>query len=123
MAVKICSDEMKSIILYEGLMTRRRVYCELSSLTLTKIKPGAELKLHSHKQEQIGFVLEGEAEFTVGEGSEQTKIKIKSGDFFAFKSNTPHGVRVNGDKDLLFIDLYTPVEEIHKSGAYQLGSI
>ncbi|MFH0902179.1 MAG: cupin domain-containing protein [Pseudomonadota bacterium] len=83
MPISISAEMIAPIELFEGRMKRKRVLTGQSSLTLTSIEPGVELALHSHEWAQIGYVLEGEGEFTVGEEGTQRKVWVGPGDFFS----------------------------------------
>ena len=56
-----------------------------SSITLVATN-GGEIK---HVGEEVGFVIEGEFELTVGDRS----YRLKAGDSFFFRSNQPHSYR------------------------------
>jgi quercetin dioxygenase-like cupin family protein len=105
---------------YGGRLKRKRVYVGDVSLSITVISPGKEgLPIHSHRPLQIGYVLDGEIEFTVGERRE--KVLVKKGGFFGFDSELLHGAKVVGDREVVFIDLYYPISPEHRMGSYKLG--
>jgi len=58
-------------------------------LTLAEFQfePGSGATMHSHPHEQVGYVIEGELEFTVGE---QTR-RLTAGDSIYIPAGTPHG--------------------------------
>ncbi len=57
---------------------------------------------HTHVHEQVGYVLQGSFELTLGD----EKITIEGGDTFYVPSNTVHGVVALEDGILL--DVFTP---------------
>ncbi|MEE9399189.1 MAG: cupin domain-containing protein [Dehalococcoidales bacterium] len=78
----------------------------LSHVTL---RPNSEVPLHSHPEEQMGVVLEGEVEFTIGN---ETKL-LKKGNAFLAPSNTTHG-GVAGADGAVVQDVFSPPREAYK---------
>lgn len=76
-------------------------------LVLYEIEPGTEFPEHSHPHEQMGYVIEGEAEFKIG----NEKAVIKTGDIFHVPSNVPHCAKVVGGKRLVELDIFHPIRE------------
>jgi transcriptional regulator with XRE-family HTH domain len=90
-------------------------------VTLESLVPSATLKLlygsiHvvapggssegmiEHKGEEIGYVLQGELELTIGD----TTYDLKPGDSFFFQSNLPHGYRNPGKVETRVVWINTP---------------
>jgi len=78
----------------------------LSHVTL---QPNSKAPLHSHAEEQMGIILEGEFEMTIGG---ETKL-LKKGDMYLVPSNTTHG-GVTRKKQALILDAFSPPREIYK---------
>ena len=60
----------------------------MGGLVVIKLRAG-EIAAHSHEQEHVGVVLEGEFEFFSDEGA----TSLKAGDMYRIRPNTPHGIR------------------------------
>ena len=65
-----------------------------------------DVPMHSHPNLQMGFVLMGEAEFTIGDVTE----KLGPGTYYVMPSGVKHGVKVLGS-ELLVIDIFIPPRE------------
>lgn len=65
---------------------------------------GASDGLISHVGEEMGYLLEGELELTVGE----VRYKLKPGDSFHFRSELAHGYRNLGDSVARILWVNTP---------------
>jgi len=62
---------------------------------------GGEIK---HVGEEVGFILEGELELTVG----STTYQLKAGDSFFFRSELPHSYRNTGNKTVRVLWVNSP---------------
>jgi quercetin dioxygenase-like cupin family protein len=72
-----------------------------------RFKPGSVVPEHSHDQEQIGFVYQGELTLTV-DGEEHL---VGAGDAYLLESNEPHSGENRGDEDVIGIDVFAPPRE------------
>lgn len=72
-------------------------------LSVAEIKPHTEPSIHSHPEEQWGYLLEGEC-VRIQNGEE---ISMQEGDFWHTPANTPHGVRT-GDRSAKILDIFSP---------------
>jgi transcriptional regulator with XRE-family HTH domain len=69
------------------------------------VAPGGTSEgLIEHKGEEIGYVLQGELELTIGD----TTYDLKPGDSFFFQSNLPHGYRNPGKVETRVVWINTP---------------
>lgn len=69
------------------------------------VQPGGSSEgMIEHKGEEIGYVLEGELELTVGD----TVYGLKPGDSFFFQSNLPHGYKNPGKVETRIVWINTP---------------
>ncbi len=66
---------------------------------------GSEVKLHTHSQEQFGYVIEGGFKMIIGK---EEKI-LKKGDAYVVPSNVPHSFVAIGETEA--IDVFSPVRE------------
>lgn len=70
------------------------------------IEPGQAIPVHQHPHEQIGVILEGGMELTIGD---ETRT-LRPGDAYSVPPHLPHGGRATGD-GCVVIDVFTPVRE------------
>lgn len=101
-------DEKAPKELFPGV-TIRTLWGEHIMLSFVHFEPFATVPLHSHPHEQMGILLEGEVEFTIGD---ETKV-LRQGDCWWVPSNVAHSVR-NLGKPSLALDIFYPVREEYK---------
>jgi quercetin dioxygenase-like cupin family protein len=77
-------------------------------LSLAEIAPGTISPVHSHPEEQWGYLLQGEC-VRIQDGEE---VQMKIGDFWYTPSNVPHGVRV-GASGALVMDIFSPPRDAY----------
>jgi quercetin dioxygenase-like cupin family protein len=75
-------------------------------LSLVEFEPGAVVEEHSHPHEQMGLLLEGEAEFTV---AGETRL-LRPGGMWRIPGGTPHSV-VAGPHGARGLDVFHPIRE------------
>jgi len=83
---------------------------ENMQMFVIKLQPGEETN-HSHPEEQMGYILSGEVEITIG----NEKKKCKIGEVYYIPANIQHGFKVVGDNDLEYIEIFSPPKEEHKN--------
>lgn len=89
----------------------RLVWGEKLMLSCVTIAPNNPIPpLHSHPNEQMGMVIEGEVTLTIG----QETRKLKKGDAFWVPPNTPHGLAAPSEKEAIVLDVFTPPREEFK---------
>ena len=59
---------------------------------------------HSHIHEQIGYILTGEAEITIGDEKKQ----CGSGDAYCIPSNVSHSFKVLSQQGVEYIEVFSP---------------
>jgi quercetin dioxygenase-like cupin family protein len=82
---------------------------EQMMLSLVEMEPLAVVEEHSHPHEQMGLMLEGEADFTIGG---QT-MRIVAGQMWRIPGGVPHKV-VAGDRPVRALDVFHPPREDYK---------
>jgi quercetin dioxygenase-like cupin family protein len=84
-----------------------------SMLSYVEIAPHSEGRIHSHEEEQWGYLLEGEVtRIQDGEAFEAT-----AGDFWHTPSGVEHGIRT-GERGAVVLDVFSPPRpEYRESGA------
>ena len=71
------------------------------------IQPGGEQRIHSHRPEQIYFILEGRGLMTVGSETQ----RVEPGDCIFIPSGQPHGLKNDGDVTLRYFSAAAPTYE------------
>jgi quercetin dioxygenase-like cupin family protein len=79
--------------------------------TYFEIDPESRFELHSHVNEQITMVLEGELFFKLSDRI----ICVKKGEVIAIPSNTPHEVFTQ-NISVIAVDAWSPVVEKYRQG-------
>ena len=92
------STDMRRKVLFSGELTF--VFLELKGPTSEPIQ------LHSHVNDQISYVVDGELEVQVGE----VVRRIGKGGFFRVPPDIPHGARALSPV-VQFVDVFTPPRE------------
>ena len=90
---------------------------EQAMISIVEIEPNSEGRIHSHPEEQWGFMLEGSG-FRIQGGE---KIKIKKGDFWLTPGNVEHGI-IAGQNGAKVIDVFSPPRDEYKKHGSGFGS-
>ena len=88
-------------------VTRKVFTGDGSMLVMTEVYPGAVESPHTHPFEQLVFVVEGSANFTLGE----EKFAVSAGDVYRVPPETPHGAEVTGEGPCRLLAVYGPPRE------------
>jgi quercetin dioxygenase-like cupin family protein len=78
-------------------------------LSLVEMEPHAVVEEHSHPHEQMGLMLEGEADFTIG----GQQVRIKPGQMWRIPGGVRHKV-VAGPRPVRALDVFHPPREDYK---------
>lgn len=101
--------DFKERKLYPGVR-HRVIWGERTMVVYAEIEPNVALPSHSHAvEEQMGMVLEGELEITLGG---ETRI-LKKGDSFVAPPNVEHRARTLG-QPAVYLDIFSPPREDFK---------
>lgn len=87
------------------LLERRLVTSEKMMLAHVYIEKGCIVPKHSHKNEQITYILEGALHFWIGE-DEKEEVVVKAGEVLVIPSNVPH--KAEALEDTLDVDIFSP---------------
>ena len=102
-------------VLGDGISTR--IFCgEEAMLSVVTIEPNAKGKIHSHPQEQWGFLIEGSGIRI--QGGEQ--IVIKKGDFWQTPGGVDHGI-IGGPNGAKVLDVFSPPRDEYKTSGSGFG--
>jgi quercetin dioxygenase-like cupin family protein len=78
-------------------------------LSLVEMEPHSVVQPHSHPHEQVGLMLSGTAEFTIGD---ETR-KIGPGEMWRIPGGVIHKV-VAGDEPVRALDVFHPIREDYR---------
>ena len=76
------------------------------------IEPDQAIPTHQHPHEQIGVILEGGMELTIGD---ETRT-LRPGDAYSVPPHLPHGGRATSD-GCVVLDVFTPLREYYAARA------
>ena len=104
------NDENTGIkrILGEGISTR--IFSgDQAMLSIVTIEPNAKGNIHSHPQEQWGFLIEGSGIRIQG----NEEIEINKGDFWQTPGGVDHGI-IGGPEGAKVLDVFSPPRDEYK---------
>jgi len=79
---------------------------EKMTLSLVEMEPHSVISEHSHPHEQIGYMIEGEAEFVI----DGQPVLVRAGQTWRLPGGMPHKV-ATGDQPMRAVDVFYPVRE------------
>lgn len=91
------------------LIERERIIGDQMMISRVRLRPAFEVATHQHDNEQFVVMLEGHAEFMVGEGDSARQITLRGGEVLHLPGNVPHSCRAI--EDCMILDLFSPVSE------------
>lgn len=86
-------------------------------ISVVSLESNAEGKIHSHPEEQWGFMLEGNG-VRIQDGRE---VAVKAGDFWRTPGGVAHGLRAGLDGAKV-LDVFAPPREDYKKPGAGFGS-
>jgi len=87
---------------------KRKVFTgEGATLSLNFLEPGHDPKPHSHKHEQIVYIIDGECEFHV----DKDTYSLREGGLLYIPPNVEHYIVVKGKKPVINLDVFSPKRE------------
>ena len=96
--------DMQPVIDVWGAAVRaRRVEGDRITLALVELAPNAVVPGHQHEAEQLGMVIEGSVQFTIGDEQRE----LGPGGTWRIPSNVPHQVTA-GPLGATVIDIFNP---------------
>lgn len=102
--------EVEPVEMLPGL-DRRTLGCgEQAMIAEFRARAGVEVPLHTHPHEQVGYVVSGQMELTIGS---QT-ARCGPGDSYTIPGGVPHGARFLSE--CVVIDCFSPPREDYRGG-------
>jgi len=89
---------------------------ENSMLSLVEIEPHSEGRLHSHEEEQWGYLLEGEC-VRIQDGEE---VHATAGDFWHTPGGVEHSIRT-GEEGAVVLDVFSPPRPEYREAGEGFG--
>lgn len=97
-------DKIKKIDMGEGVVRQDFASGEKLNILHWNMADKSEVKLHSHPQEQFGYVIKGGFEVLVGD----KKTILNEGDAYIIPPDVPHSFIAIGETEA--IDVFSPVK-------------
>ena len=99
------------------MLDRRLITGERLMLAHVYLKKGCVVPKHSHHNEQITYVLEGELKFWIGDDEDQV-VHVKPGEVLHIPPHVPH--KAEAVEDTLDVDIFDPPREdwLNKTDSY-----
>jgi quercetin dioxygenase-like cupin family protein len=98
-------SELPDLPLVDGIRARP-IVGERLNIQEVVLEPGAVAPVHTHDEEQIGFVVSGEIEFTDGDST----WRLGPGDCYHAPPGVPHGATA-GTEGCVVVDAFSPPRE------------
>lgn len=89
------------------LVTRKRVVGEKAMVSRLVLEAGCRVPVHSHENEQIAYVVEGELLLEVGERGEV--FTVGAGEVLVIPGGMPHAAEAK--KRTVVLDIFSPPSE------------
>ena len=89
----------------DGIELKTLTYGDKMSLTEFRLEKGHDLPAHEHPHEQIGYLVSGRIELTIGDQVFQTA----PGDSWCIPGGVRHGAKVY--EDSVAVEVFSPVRD------------
>ncbi len=102
------SKDAKPVNMLPGI--KRKTLAQSQSMMLCEFTFDAhvEIPIHSHPHEQVGYVVQGRVEMTIGD----KKYELIKGDSYQAPSNVPHGAVTL--EPTIIVDTFNPPREDYR---------
>ena len=87
------------------LLDRRLITGDRMMLAHVYLKKGCIVPRHSHKNEQLSYILEGALRFRIGE-DQREEIIVRAGEVLVIPSDVPH--MAEALEDTIDVDVFSP---------------
>jgi unsaturated pyranuronate lyase len=96
------AHELKPVAVADGVVLHPLIG-EGMNISVVVLEAGAVAELHTHSEEQMGYVVSGRCEFTDGEST----WLLDPGDTYHAAPGVPHGAKAR-DERCVIIDCFSP---------------
>ncbi len=107
----VSANEAEQIEMWEGVYRRTMATTDEAMLCEFYLLRGAVVQAHSHMNDQVGYIIYGKLEVTIGN---QVRICV-AGDSYAVPGGVAHSVRALADT--LAIDVFSPPRNDYRTEA------
>jgi quercetin dioxygenase-like cupin family protein len=99
------------------LLDRRLITGDRMMIAHVYLKKGCIVPKHSHENEQITYILDGELKFWIGDDESQI-VHVKAGEVLTIPPNVPH--KAEAIVDTLDVDVFDPPRQdwLDKTDSY-----
>ncbi len=80
--------------------------CQKMTLSIMEFEPNTVTAEHSHPHEQVGYMIEGEAEFIIDGQS----FPVETGQMWRLPGEVPHKVIVGG-QPMRVVEVFSPIRD------------
>ena len=103
--------DVEQVSMKEGIQRRTLGITDEAMVCEFHLDEGAVVPLHHHMNDQVGYVVAGELELTVGDKTEVLKV----GDSYAIPGGIQHGAKAR--VATVLIDVFSPPREDYRTEA------
>ena len=100
------AEDAKSVEMIPGVTRQLISHGEQAMAVRFELTKGSSVPGHAHRYEQIGFVITGRLEMTIGDESRL----LEPGDGYTIPPHVTHGATAF-DEDCVVVDVFTPLRE------------
>jgi quercetin dioxygenase-like cupin family protein len=104
----ISRKDIPAVEVFEGIYRKTLLYNKDLMLCHFTLDKNANVPVHNHDENQIGYVIKGKLKFLTEEG----EFIANEGDSYIFYSNEKHGAVVLENSEV--IDVFNPAREDYK---------
>ncbi len=104
----VYNKDAKAVNALPGLVRRTLAQSNTMMICEFKFDKGVEVPMHTHPHEQVGYIVKGRVEMTIG----GEKYELGQGDSYLAPSNIPHGAFTLAPT--IIIDTFSPPREDYK---------
>jgi quercetin dioxygenase-like cupin family protein len=88
-----------------GVAMKTLVHGEKTQFVEFKLEAGHALPMHTHPEEQTGYLVSGAIMLTIGD----ERFKVAPGDSWCIPGNVPHGAEIMVDS--VAVEVFSPVRK------------
>ena len=107
------ADSLPPQQIWDGILGRT-IHGERITLSLLELEPNCVVPEHSHANEQVGLLIEGSVEFTIGD---ETRT-VRPGGSWKIVGHVPHSVVVGLDGAII-VEVFSPVRDDWQERPYE----
>lgn len=107
----VSTRDVEQVEMLDGVHRRTMATTDEAMLCQFHLDAGSIVPLHQHMNDQVGYVISGKLEITIGD-----KVKlVTAGDSYAIPGGIIHSAKIL--EDSIVIDLFSPPREDYRTEA------